>query len=208
MLTTSEVRWFYPGLIPQPVRMWFMAGDAQPYVEMPRIDRYLIIEDSDALGVKFRQGRIDLKQRYDGEWTLSFNESVAGMVECWRKWSFGLAEAGNDVAMLQASGAWVAVKKQRVMRDYAVKPDGTLIAMPGMITPPRGCSVELSRVDVEGDPWWSLCFEANGDADDLAEILEVAARHVFREEPGFQFTPTSSYGYPRWLRLLFAGEGS
>jgi hypothetical protein len=189
-------------VIPAAVRTWFLVDDAQPYVEAPRVDHYLLIEDSDALGVKFREGRIDVKQRYDGAWSLSFNHSVEGVVECWRKWSFGLAEAGESVAMLRASGAWVAVHKERVMRDYAVKQDGTLIAIPGMITPPRGCSVELSHVTVNGERWWSLCFEANGDEDDLAEILDVAARHVFRRDPGFDFAPRFSYGYPRWLRLL------
>jgi hypothetical protein len=207
MLTTSEVRWFYPGEIPEAVRAWYMAGDGKPYVEAPRTDHYLIIEESDALGVKIREGRMDVKQRYDGAWSLTFNNSVAGRVECWRKWSFELAEAGEGLALLRASGAWVAVEKARVMRDYAVKLDGTLIVLPAMVTPPRGCSVELSRVRAAGHAWWSLCFEATGHADELAEILDVAARHVFRREPDFQFKPAYSYGYPRWLQVLFAGEG-
>ena len=62
MLPTTEIRWFFAGDVPAAVGAWF--GRAVPAAEPPaaRRDYYLQqAERRDDLGVKLREGRVEVK---------------------------------------------------------------------------------------------------------------------------------------------------
>ena len=62
MIATAEVRWFYRGPLPAAVRAWFEARGSRMAYQAPRRDRYLGLP-GDALNVKLREGRIEIKLR-------------------------------------------------------------------------------------------------------------------------------------------------
>ncbi|MGC9348420.1 MAG: hypothetical protein ACP5JG_09810 [Anaerolineae bacterium] len=204
IMTTVEVRWFFPGEIPPRVLAWYRMGERDPEQQPVRVDHYLPVLGTDGLGLKYREARIEMKQRYERHADRDLGDGVAGNVELWTKWSFTLAEE-RIAERFEDLDAWVAVQKARHMRNYEIKTNGTLVAIPVDVTPRLGCSVELTRVVARGSAWWTLAFEAVGAEEALMTTLERVAGHVLTHAEGFGLTSAVSYGYPRWL-LTFAGS--
>lgn len=216
MLSTAEARWFQPGEIPASVLAWFEGEPFPLEIEEPRTDHYLAIRDTDSLGVKLRQGRLEAKQRSYRHGLITFTSNVVGNVEVWRKWGFALAEVAADGAGVAADGAeaaaetavgedlsaWIAVRKQRRVRSYMLRPDCTVVALPGSVILRQGCSLELSRVSVGPEIWWSLCLEAVGKPATLVETLRTVGRYALASAHSLQLDADASYGYPRWLQVL------
>ena len=204
MFPSLEVRWFCSDSIPAEVLEWFGGGERKPEEEPQRVDQYLRLGDTDALGIKLREGRLEIKQRHRQQGVVRFHERVTGLVERWRKWSFLVNEAGAglaDASML--TFFWIGVRKERRLRKYQLTDDGELVAIPAGEFPKRGCAAELTTIHVEGQEWWSLGLEAFGEESSMAEMLMLTARHVLA--PGqlpFSFDATHSYGYPKWLQAF------
>ena len=64
MFATAEVRWFYEGAVSPEVLEWFEQGELTPEEQPYRVDYYLRLSDRDSLGIKLREGRIEVKQRH------------------------------------------------------------------------------------------------------------------------------------------------
>lgn len=207
MFATVEVRWFYEGRVPVEVREWFQRGVYGPDEQPRRVDHYLRLGDTDSLGIKLREGRIEIKQRHHPHGIVHFHERAAGLVEGWRKWSLPLAEVGEGLAhALVPASAWIAVQKERSLRICRIGSDGLLIPVPGVAYPGQGCGVELTAVEVGGAVWWSLAFEAFGDGSYLQENLVSGIERLFNHEGvPFLLEAQASCGYPRWLSLLQQG---
>ncbi len=64
-----------------------------------------------------------------------------------------------------------------------------------------GCAVELTAVDLRGESWWTLCFEATGPADALRRELDAAAALVFADAlpGGVELGMDDSGSYVQWL---------
>jgi hypothetical protein len=62
--------------------------------------------------------------------------------------------------------------------------------------------VELTEVDVRGEAWWSLGFEATGPAEALRGELDAAAALVFAQAlpGGMELGLDDSTSYAQWLR--------
>ena len=210
MFPSLEVRWFCGGSTPAEVVEWFGGGERTPEEEPQRVDHYLRLGDTDALGIKLREGRLEIKQRYCQQGVVRFHEHVTGVVEHWRKWSFLLTETGGGLAdTLTPLSSWIGVQKERRLRKYQLTEDGRLVAIPAGEYPERGCAAELTTIQVGAQEWWSLGLEALGEESSLAETLTLTARHVLAAGYlPFFFDTTHSYGYPRWLALVEWREDS
>ncbi|MGB3544970.1 hypothetical protein [Rubrivirga sp.] len=184
---TAEVRWFMPGAIPPAVRDWFDAlGPGSSPGQAPeaetRTDLYLA-PTSDALGVKLRDGRVEAKRR-TGTLGLLDLEGGPVEVEAWAKWSFETPTALESRQASEANEAgWIPVEKTRRQRHA------------------DGCALELSRIVLEGEDWWSVCLEATG-ADDAERrsALEAGARRWLAIEDAPSLASSDAAGYPAWLR--------
>jgi hypothetical protein len=198
---TAEVRWFHRGAAPPEIVTWFGQGEREPEAQPARTDSYLRLSDNDALGIKLREGRFEVKRRQqDGE-IVRWGDRVAGRVELWRKWSFALAASpGSLDTLLASSRTWLEIHKARSLRKYQVTPDREVQAVPATQFPAQGCGLELTAITVEGDHWWSLAFEAFGDEDRLREWLFLVIEHVLAQAPTPILQPQHSFGYPGWLQ--------
>ncbi len=202
VLPTVETRWFYQGAIPEPVLDWFRDGARGHEAAPSRVDHYLLVPDTATLGVKLREGRIEVKQRFSEEGAIEFAEHAVGVVERWRKWGFSLADAGDSAAVLAEAGHWHAVTKLRLIRTYAVKPDGAVVLLPGPSLNEPTCSLELTCVAIASQRWWTVGLEAAGAAAASASTLQRIASLALAGLRGFELRADASYGYPEWLRLL------
>ena len=196
--TTVEVRWFVRGKAPACLMTWFADDDPATDIQSPRVDHYLRLPEIDGLGIKIREGRLEIKRRYASE-SAVLTPRVAGLVELWRKWGAGPVDDDSSFA---SDVAWVAVEKTRRLRTYRVAPDGTVAPSGRSVTPSGECSVELTEAVVDGQRWWTLGFEALGEEAALRRTLDAVARHVLGEMPETTLALDASYGYPRWLQLV------
>ncbi len=204
MFPSMEVRWFYQGTVLVEVAKWFHSGTSQAEEQPFRVDYYLCLEESDGLGIKLREGRLEVKRRQRQHEIRRFCEQAAGVVEHWRKWSFELSMGEGELSdSLLPASSWMGVQKERQLRKYRVEGDDRLVPVPAEAYPERGCSVELSSLCVEGQDWWSLCFEAFGDESSLRQTLLLVVEEVLVcERMPFPLDAKASYGYPRWLASL------
>jgi len=189
---TAEVRWFLRGPLPEAVVRWFEAAAGARAWEV-RTDRYVRTEATD-LGVKTREGGVEVKRREALLEEARFTEEAAGRVERWRKWRFALAEEAAP-----ETDDWVAVHKRRLNRPFAVDAAGVR-PVEVEVDAVQGCSLEVSEVQVAGAAWWSVCFEAWGaDEAALPDVLRRAAAHAFACGAPPALPPARAMGYPAWL---------
>ncbi len=202
-LLTTEVRWFRRGSVPQAVHHWFSTLGRHPELQPPRLDYYLRILDGDALGIKIREGKVEVKQRHFRRHGTPFGGITIGWIETWHKWSFSLASSGEHLleAINQHPTQWIGVRKERSALYFRVTAEGRVTDVPATASLLQGCGVELSKIVGEGweSPWWSLGFEAFGLSQGLDQILKVVAEALFSQEGAPQLKLVDSYGYPRWL---------
>jgi hypothetical protein len=196
------VRWFSRGAVPEDVREWFVSDFPYLEVQPPRVDVYFPLLTDDWVGIKLRERRIEIKQRYGDLGTMALSTGVVGVPELWRKWALGFVAYGGGPGELDG---WISVQKTRLVRNYAFLPGvETPRAVPGTFAPARGCSMELTEVEVNGTAWWTAGFEATGAESELALTLEVVARHVLSGNDKLRLGLDASYGYPRWLQEALA----
>ena len=204
MLTTQEVRWFFKGLLPPGVMNWFYQADPKPAGSAAREDLYLRLPESQTLGVKVREGRIEIKQRLQDFGVVNLHERVAGYMEQWRKWGFALVEDVETIPQLGQSAEWIGVAKERRLRKYEITKTEAVGAIPIDLLVARGCAAELGEIRVAGETWWSLCFEAFGEIATLQDNLLRVAAHVFQGEGTPRLEAKDSLSYPGWLSRLNA----
>lgn len=201
MFPTGEVRWFYRDQIPPEVEAWFQQGAGRVERHPWREDHYLRLPDSDALGVKLREGRLEVKLRVQEHGVVRLHEHVSGRVEHWRKWSFQLAAQRSALSLIAVPAAsWIPVRKERILRTYQVTSEGRTVPV---VTPQalhQACEAELTQVRVVGQDWWTLAFEAFGDESALQERLIRVARRVFATGEPPRLDAPASRGYAAWLR--------
>lgn len=202
MLTTAELRWFYPGKLPEVVAEWFgqdQLGYLAPAEE--REDIYLYVPESDFVGIKLRQGRLEIKWRKAELGTLQFGK-VSGKAEKWAKWL--CEDPSNESFQPQEvveKKAWVSIKKMRTQRKYQISPDQIIIAIPVNESGDRTCSVEITQLEINSNFWWSLAFEASITDESPINNLKPVAEWIFNTYPG-KLQTENSYAYPTWLDIV------
>jgi hypothetical protein len=180
MLTTIELRWFYPGMLPELMKDWF-DGDIGVNPES-REDFYLKLPNCEYLGIKLRQGRLEVKLRQAELGKLNFGDNVAGKAEKWVKWMCEEPEAETLINQNQkAQPDWVRVQKIRWQRKYS------------------GCNVELTQLSLRGDDWWSLAFEILEEEGMMQ--LEASANLLFQKSCPVKLQIQDFYAYPHWLSV-------
>lgn len=150
------------------------------------------------MNVKLREGYSEAKRRdVEGE-IVAFAGGISGRVERWRKWSLPLAEDADH----PQDDAWLSVLKVRRKLSYCVDEYGHVASVPSGTTFHSGCDVELSRIEVGGVAWWSMCFEAFGGEERLRDLLLQTIAHVFAQGTPPALDAAYSCGYAAWLRQI------
>ncbi|HEX6040529.1 hypothetical protein [Longimicrobium sp.] len=196
MRVSAEVRWFWRDEPPGGLEAWFRDADAHGCPagdEEARADVYLRDPGQTELGIKRRGGNEEVEVKAlvsvirDGVAAPPF----VGPAETWTK----VRARGLDFA------ASVTTHKARRLRTFETGGAEPVEMRPGSPAPPVGCNVELTRVTVNGDVWWTLGFESFGPPRTLTDSLRattalLATRRPPRLGDGLQAS------YPAWLAQL------
>lgn len=208
---TCECRWFFDGEIDDDVVDWFR--NRKPWrqshdlgsLEWPgrvRVDRYAMIPNNRDIGIKWRGepvegggGPLEFKAKVASLGVQKLAPGVTGVVERWIKWTC-------DGEAMQASRL-LDVEKRRILRT--VRFDGSTDHLE---VPPgdsgscvyRGLQVELTRLSLAGDSFWTLGFEGFPDSSDLREEFARSVPVFLRELPhALTLSSETSFAYPEWL---------
>jgi hypothetical protein len=206
MAATMEARWFRRGATPEDVREWFEAADVPP-TEEARDDHYLALPGVAFLTLKLRDDRIEAKRSDADLGVHVWHPALIGRCVQWTKWSFTLQEA-QSTGVAAPDAAWLTVHKRRATRIVRVDADGTTVEVPTGAQVPRGCIAEVSAIELDGEPWWSLCFEAFGPTGQLRDVLDAAIRHVLATSSAPPpLAAADSFDYAPWLAARLAERG-
>ena len=145
-----EVRWILRGHLAGEVEDWFGRFPAEA---MALEDAYLLDPYLPGLSVKVRGGReLEVKVYGGSPGLLEVAGRARGRLQSWRKWSFPHGPASPSRG---DSAGWRLVSKRRRISFFA---QATEMGSPQLGEQP-GCAVELTAVDLRGEPWWTLCLE-------------------------------------------------
>ncbi|BAZ14853.1 hypothetical protein NIES4071_67230 [Calothrix sp. NIES-4071] len=197
--TTYETRWFIAGTIPANFETWFkqncLADSSQPE---QRSDIYLYAPNNDFVGIKLRQGRLEIKWRLEELGTMQFGNSVAGKVEKWSKWmctdSTGEAFLPNQV---ENSSTWISVNKIRYSQCYQIRFGIVPQQLSNSVNLDKienHCNVELTLLQSNNNTWWSVALEAN-----FIDSLRATANYLFTNYKNIELLEKDSFAYPSWL---------
>jgi hypothetical protein len=191
-----EVRWFVHGQLERAVSEWFARFPAE--LES-REDTYLLHPHQRRVSVKLRgSGALDVKVYHGSPGILDVPDRACGRMERWQKWSFPcdpLGQVSGDLAN------WALVRKRRRISRFPLGSTGARMRVAPRGQQQPGCSVELTEIHTGGEPWWSLGFEAVGQAGLLRGKLQAAVGAVFSHAlpDDFQFRLDDSRSYAKWL---------
>ena len=188
-----EVRWILPGRLTAAAAGWFGRFPAETRVVE---DAYLLDPHMPGLSVKVREGRaLEVKLYRGSPGLVELAGSARGRLESWQKWSFPYDPPGHHSS---DPAGWGPVSKRRRISWFS---QATGVRVPGLGGEPR-CAVELTEVELRGEAWWTLGFEATGPAGALRGELDAAAALVFAQAPpgGLELGMDDSTSYAQWLR--------
>ncbi|MEB3179709.1 MAG: hypothetical protein VKL59_11835 [Nostocaceae cyanobacterium] len=211
MFKSCELRWFYPGRVPEAMDSWFQQNCLSDALKPPesREDVYLWAPGCDYMGIKLRQGRLEVKWRQAELGILRFGEYVEGKAERWTKWICeDYTQQSFQPAKVSGNPIWVNVQKVRYAQLYELETLNFGSVHPSIPQPvlrteyvENGCSVELTHLVIQGNPWWTFAFEAFGEESCLVDNIEAVANLVFHNDCALRLQPSDSCSYPSWLNV-------
>ena len=199
MLSSTELRWFYPGKLPEAIFTWFSTESLGKALEPPekREDIYLYIaSDCDYMGIKLRQGQLEIKWRKAELGIVNIVKGVEGKLESWDKWCEDSTAQNFQPQSVRDKSHWVRVSKIRQQRKYQVLGQNVVQDVPLDASIDQGCNVELTQLGIGGNDWWSIALEAFGDSTDN---LHLVANKVFQDYNALVLQANNSFAYPSWL---------
>jgi hypothetical protein len=216
--STLEVRWFLPGALERSgsqMEAWFRGrpphggGEPPPLAWEPappawRQDRYLVVPGHDDMGIKWREGRLEIKGREASLGPRAFAPGIEGLCERWIKWSY----AGEPIAhrflelFRGAADGVVQVEKRRLQRCIRLEPSGGVVEVGRDAMRRRGVNLELARIRMSGsriESHWSLAFEAFPGDQQMVEPFAQIVAGFLESCPALPLPAARSMSYPRWL---------
>jgi hypothetical protein len=220
-LMSHEVRWFFPGELARfpELEQWIKGtkpfpdeGDVPPPEPEGRLgdapDVYLLVPGAEDMGIKWREGELQIKGRVSRRGLQRFGHRFYGAVEVWAKWSY----KHDDVK--QAFTAWfgdgpsktwvtVPVRKTRTLRKTRLDARGRYVEVSRKSYPDRGLGAELTDLEIEGRRYCSLAFEAFPDDSGMSDAFTEAVDAWLRDleaAAGVVLAEHQSMGYPQFLK--------
>jgi hypothetical protein len=202
-IATAEIRWFIPGNIPENVSVWLALQKGTREEQSPRSDLYLVLPGQDSLGIKLREGRIEIKKR------LAIHEDleapgITGRVESWIKWSVKAEDELTPEHLLSHDPShWISINKKRCLQKYEIGDEGNLMPHRMEGFPPEGIAVELSELNAGDDSWWTFGLECFGNSEQVYPDLMTFIPSLTDGFPCGELIHSRSSGYPEWIRRTF-----
>ena len=213
-LESIETRWFFDGGVdahPQ-LRQWFET--CTPFARRQNVakplwqgraggqpDVYLLMPGCTDMGIKWREGTLQVKGRVEDLGTHRFGETHEGSVQRWVKWTYAEVPAAYR-ALFDADGGHgletASVHKTRALRLVSLDSETPEEVVPGTVVE-RGVGFEMADIEWSGKPYCSIAFEAFPDDSATAARFEAVVGDCLRELAA-TLPIDASMSYPDWLR--------
>lgn len=195
---TIEVRWFYPGALPDEMAKWFgILGEQLEPIDT-RSDFYLQSSSPD-VGVKLRQGNLEVKYRQQDLGKFAIDGVADSQIERWWKWICVGTESALTPAKIAERSGWLKVDKIRDRRLYRVE-FGDRIKLTQTPTPTANiAAIELTQLQLPAQIWWTIACEYFGHNISIDRQFVPLVRTLRAGCPLFEATTSISCGYPQWL---------
>jgi hypothetical protein len=206
MLTTAEVRWFWPEHCPQQLHDWFFQTGLPPSGGHSRIDRYIPQPNEPELSVKQRGDKPGLE--FKGLVTTHRSpvlDALAGHLEIWCKWSCSIPGLNLKDEVAIAKKRWLRQFDTSKTVRVELPLDANEKPSTGYSLPAQGCNAKLTEVQIlsRSGVWWTLGFEAFGNLD----TVPISLTRVLQPEK-LALTSIVASGaflsYPAWLLRTLA----
>ena len=208
-----ETRWFFEGDSSHhpDLRHWFESCTPFPRAADVRApewkdrdagapDVYLLMPGCTDMGVKWREGTLQIKGRVADLGERRFGTAQAGRVQRWIKWTYPEVPAAyrtlfeaNETPRLETAPVY-KTRALRMIKLGSAKPEEVA---PGIVLE-RGVGFEMTDLDLNGERYCSVAFEAFPD-DAAAEAGFNAAVTGFLGELVGSLGIGASMSYPDWL---------
>ena len=178
-LTSLEMRWFFEGKSNQhkSLRHWFETMKCEHIPKEPDVgvpewkprindqpDVYLLVPGGSDMGIKWREGQLQIKGCISSLGTQVFSGRHQGRVQRWIKWSYVKLPISYQQLFFSNKAhelMTVSVKKNRALRRLRLDTftgEAREVGANTLIN--RGLGFELTDLEVDGKPYCSVAFEA------------------------------------------------
>lgn len=195
MYKSKEIRWF-SHTENEAIGKWFEENGFSFENANTRTDYYLPLKDQDDIGIKLREGNIEIKQRTSRSPKEKLAKSVKGYFEHYIKWSFTSAEEDPlfQEIIEEEKYHWLAVRKERIGFKLKENKNGSIIRVKMDEYLEYGCQVEYTRLKIKGELWYTLGLEWFGDKE--FEFDFSVLKKMFGDQ---QLKGKNSMGYAEFL---------
>jgi hypothetical protein len=213
---SHEVRWFFEGQANQheSLKHWFET--AAPIPKNPGVgppvwkgrlddkpDVYLLVPGSDDMGIKWREGELQIKGRLSSLGTHVFCGRHQGKIERWIKWSYANTPEAYQRLFIGGKGTGLvtaAVQKTRALRKVRLDTmTGKAQEVDAETFVDRGLGCELTDLEVAGKAYCSLAFEAFPDDSAMDAAFTQAVEFFLGGLTSLDLAAAYSQSYPAWL---------
>jgi hypothetical protein len=212
---TIETRWFFDGDSSRypVIRRWFETCAPFPKsadVRVPewkgrtdgRPDVYLLMPGCTDMGIKWREGTLQIKGRVEDLGTRRFGSRHEGRVQRWIKWTYEeVPPACRSLFSVGANSALetAAVHKTRALRMISLESGAPEEVAPGVVLQ-RGIGFEMTDLERDGKRYCSIAFEAFPDDAVTAAGFDAVVAGFLEELADITLDIDASMSYPDWLR--------
>jgi hypothetical protein len=208
-----ETRWFFAGPSERhpELRHWFET--CRPFAASGNLaspewqgraggepDVYLLMPGCTDMGIKWREGTLQIKGRVADLGARRFDSRHRGRVQRWIKWTYPEVPAAYRALFDERGGNGLqtaSVHKTRALRMISLESGVPAEVASGTVLE-QGVGVEMTDLELRGERYCSIAFEAfPGDAGAVAGFDAVVAG--FLGELGLTLAVDGSLSYPEWL---------
>lgn len=214
MLASHEVRWFLDGPVKSfpTVEAWvkhFYPIEKAGSVPSPvwnrrrggRPDVYIVIPGSADMGIKWREGQLQLKGLLCDLGTQQFTNAAIGRVERWIKWSYkGKSIDRRFAGWFTPKAGVIEVFKKRCLRKLALDPQSrTAREVNPESQIDRGATLEVTDLWMNGKPYTSIAFEAFPDDSEMHSSFTQLVSSFIQGLRDVSLNERNSMSYAAWL---------
>jgi hypothetical protein len=212
MISSHEVRWFLEGGIDQhpELRRWVEEGATDPKWTGRlggKPDAYLIVPGAADMGIKWREGQLQIKGLECSLGTQKLAGSFEGKVERWIKWSYeGKSVEAAFSPWFNFSNATpriVEVHKTRCLRKVRLNPFAAMaIEVDSKTLIDRGGALEVTDLRVGAQAFTSVAFEAFPNDSGMHGDFSLFVNAFLGKLSAVELDESNSMSYPAWLQTL------
>ncbi len=165
MYKSKEIRWFHE----EPkkgILNWFAEKGKAFENTDSRTDFYLPVKNEKGIGIKLREGNIEVKHRISEPKQEKLSQRAEGFFERYLKWSFDSSQEDSlsREIIKQQKYNWVEVKKERMgfkLKEKNGEPE--IVDMETYLE--YGCQLEYTRISIQRNTWYSFALEWFGEKE-------------------------------------------